>query len=60
MVFLKNQISLPHLNPLGNDYAYEQMYKNDKKNIDKNILKHSQYIDSVLKEKLFDSKKKKN
>lgn len=55
---MKNQITLPNPNPLGNDYAYEQMYKNDKKNIDKNILKHSKYIDSVLKKKLFSDNNK--
>ena len=58
MVFYVNQITLPNPNPLGNDYAYEQMYKNDKKNIDKNILKHSRYIDSVLKQKLYSDNKK--
>ena len=58
MVFMKNQITLPNPNPLGNDYAYEQMYKNDKKNIDKNILKHSRYIDFVLKQKLYSDNKK--
>ena len=58
MVFMQNQITLPNPNPLGNDYAYEQMYKNDKKNIDKNILKHSRYIDFVLKQKLYSDNKK--
>jgi len=52
---MQDQITLPNHNPLGNDYAYEQMYK---KNIDKNILKHSRYIDSVLKQKLYSDNKK--
>jgi len=52
MVFMQNQITLPNPNPLGNDYAYEQIYKNDKKNIDKNILKHSRYIDSDTEKSL--------
>jgi len=34
-----------------NDYSYLEMFKNDKKNIDKNILRHTKYIDKVLKER---------
>lgn len=35
------------------------MYKNDKKNIDKNALKHAKYIDEILKNKMFGNKKNK-
>ena len=53
MVFLKNQIPLPSPNPIGDDYAYNQMYKKDNKNIDRNIVKHTTYIDKIIKDKLF-------
>jgi len=60
MVFLKGQIVIPSVNKIGDDYAYNQVFKSDKKNIDKNIVKHSEYVEKVLKDKLFDNKKNKN
>lgn len=60
MVFLKGQILIPSVNKIGDDYAYNQVCKSNKKNIDKNIVKHSEYIEKVLKDKLFDNKKNKN
>ena len=59
MVFLQNQIQLPPQNHVGDHYAYNQMYKNDKKNIDKNVLRHTKYIDEILLKKTFGNKKDK-
>lgn len=55
---MQNQIQLPEQNQVGNNYAYNQMYKNDKKNIDKNVLKHTKYIEKVLKDSNLGDKKK--
>lgn len=57
MIFLQNQIKLPCQNLVGDKYAYNQMYKNDKCKIDKNILKHTKYIDDKLKNITFGNKK---
>jgi len=59
MIFLQNQLTLPCQNHVGDKYAYNQMYKNDKAKIDKMILKHTKYIDEKLKEKTFGNKKNK-
>lgn len=34
------------------------MYKNDKKNIDKNVLKHTKYIDKILEKTTYGDKKR--
>ena len=60
MVFIQNQLQKESTEFYSNDYAYSQMYKNDKKNIDKNILRHSKYIDEKLKETNLGIKKKNN
>ena len=57
-MFIQNQLQLPAQNHIGDHYAYNQMYKNDKKNIDKNALKHSKYIDKILYDRTFGEKKK--
>ena len=60
MVFIQNQLQKESNDFYSNDYAYNQMYKNDVKNIDKNILRHSKYIDEKLKETNLGIKKKNN
>lgn len=60
MVFIQNQLQKESNYFYSNDYAYNQMYKNDVKNIDKNILRHSKYIDERLKETNLGIKKKNN
>lgn len=60
MVFIQNQLQKESNYFYSNDFAYNQMYKNDVKNIDKNILRHSKYIDERLKETNLGIKKKNN
>ena len=60
MVFIQNQFQKESNKFYSNDYAYNQMYKNDVKNIDKNILRHSKYIDEKLKETNLGVKNKNN
>jgi len=60
MVFIQNQLQKESIKFYSNDYVYNQMYKNDVKNIDKNILRHSKYIDEKLKETNLGIKKKNN
>ena len=38
MVFIQNQFQKESNKFYSNDYTYNQMYKNDVKNIDKNII----------------------
>ena len=57
MIFMQNQVQLPAQNHVGDKYAYNQMVKNDKKNIDKNALKHTKYIDKILLKKTLGNKK---
>ena len=51
MVFIQNQMQEESKKFYTNDYSYLEMFKNDKKNIDKNILRHTKYINKVLKER---------
>jgi hypothetical protein len=60
MVFIQNQFQKESIEFYSNDYAYNQMYKNDVKNIDKNILRHSKYIDEKLTQTNVGIKKKNN
>lgn len=57
MVFIQNQMQEESKKFYTNDYSYLEMFKNDKKNIDKNVLKHTKYIDEILLKTTFGNKK---